>query len=157
MKINPNCSHIYLQGDDLDSLISDLILFSQNEILVVNPYVEKCSLSENLIDASNRGGKITLITQSPFADYNGRRKQVKIKFHNIIKESPIKLYYNDSIHAKLFILDNQVLTASYMNIYSESIAGKLWEAGIITTDQTNIILAKQSLEQLEKHPETKHQ
>jgi hypothetical protein len=67
------------------------------------------------------------------------------------------LRFNDSVHAKLFILDNQVLTASSMNLYSDSVAGKLWEAGIITIDTTNTQRFTQSIDQLLKHPETKPQ
>ena len=114
-------------------------------------------LSERVIDASNRGVNVTLITQSPHSDYDGRRKQAKIKFHNTIKDSPIQLYYNESVHAKLFILDDQVLTASSMNIYSESIAGKLWEAGIVTTDPTNIKRAKRSIVKLLADSDKKQQ
>ena len=157
IEVEPDCSHIYLEGEDLTPLIRDLIPLTQKELLVVNPYVEKCTLCEHLIDASNKGVKVTLVTQKPTNKYNNKREVDKIKFHNSIKESPIDLYYNDSVHAKLFILDNQVLTASSMNLYSESLAGKLWEAGIVTTDPSNIKRVKQSLDELLKHPETKQQ
>ena len=135
----------------------DLIPLTKKELIVVNPYIEKCALCESLINASNREVNVTLITQKPDNKYNSKRDLGKINFHKTIKESPIDLYYNDSLHAKLFILDNQVLSASSMNLYSESIAGKLWEAGIITTDPTNIQRATQSIDQLLKHPETRQE
>jgi len=154
LDIEPDCSHIYLKGDLLDSLVSDLIPLARKEILVVNPYVEKCSLCDLIITAGQKGLDVKLITQSTATDYDGRRKRAKINYHNTIKDSEIQFYYNDSVHAKLFILDNQVLTASSMNLYSESVAGKLWEAGIVTTEVSNIKLAKESFDQLLTHPDT---
>ena len=70
-------------------------------------------------------------------------------------ESGVQIFYNDNVHAKLFILDKQVLTASSMNLYSESIAGKLWEAGIVSTDPSNLVLAIESYQQLQTDPYTK--
>ena len=48
----------------------------------------------------------------------------------------------------------QVLATSSMNLYSESIAGKLWEAGIVSTDQSNIKFALESYQQLIADPYT---
>jgi len=154
LDIESDCTHIYLKGDLLDSLVSDLIPLARKEILVVNPYLEKCSLCDLLITAGQKGLDVKIITQSTATGYEGRRKKDKINYHNTIKDSEIKFYYNESVHAKLFILDNQVLTASSMNLYSESVAGKLWEAGIVTTEVSNIKLAKASFDQLLTHPDT---
>jgi hypothetical protein len=52
-------------------------------------------------------------------------------------------------------LDKQVLAASSMNLYSESIGGKLWEAGIVSTDQSNLKLVIKSYQQLQTDPYTK--
>jgi len=149
LDVGSNSSHIYLKGDMLDSLLKDLIPLSKKEIIAVNPYVEKCSISDLLINASNRGLDVRLITQSVKSDYYNRRKKAKEKYHDAIKNAGIKLFYNESVHAKLFVLDEQVLTASSMNLYSESTAGKLWEAGIASTDPKNIALAMQSIKELE--------
>lgn len=154
LDIEPDCSHIYLKGDLLDSLLSDLIPLARKEVLVVNPYVEKCSLCDLLITAGQKGLDVKIITRSAATDFEGRRKKDKTNYHNNIKDSEIKFYYNESVHAKLFILDNQVLTASSMNLYSESVAGKLWEAGIVTIEVSNIKLAKASFDQLLTHPDT---
>ncbi len=148
IEVKENCSHIFLKGDLLDSLISDLLPRAKKEILVVNPFIEKCSQCDELLTASQRGLDVKIITQSPAKDYEGRRKKAKIKYHKSIKESEIDYFYNESVHAKLIILDNQVLTSSSMNLYSESVAGKLWEAGIVTTEPFNIRLARESFESL---------
>jgi len=155
--VNPKCSHVYLRGDLLDSLIRDLIPLVNKEILVINPYVEKCSLCDMLLTASQKGIDVKLITQSTEKTYEGKRKEDKIRYHRSFKESDVKLYYNESVHAKLFILDNQVLSVSSMNLYSDSIAGKLWEAGIVTTDANNVKLAKKTFDQLINHTDSIYQ
>jgi len=154
IEYSPTTSHLYLKGEHLDSLLSDLIPYSMNEILVVNPYVEKCTLSNLLVDACRSELDVKLITQSPVKDYDGKRKEAKIRFHKTIKQSGVKLYYNESVHAKMFILDRQVLAIGSMNLYSDSTAGKLWEAGMVTTDKQNIKSALESFDLLEKHPES---
>ena len=150
----PTTTHLYLTGKQLDSLLEALIPYSSSEILVVNPYVEKCTLSNLLGDASNSGLDVKLITQSPAKDYEGKRKEAKIRFHETMKQSGIKLYYNESIHAKMFLLDKEVLALGSMNLYSDSTAGKLWESGMFTVDRVSIKSAMESFNQLEKHLES---
>ena len=144
LKLDPNNSHIYLTSGLLDDLLKDQIASANSQILVVNPYVEKCNLSESLITASERGISVLLIARSPDKDRNGDRKRAKIKFHDGLRESKVELYYNESVHAKMFIIDNQVLASSSMNLYSESTAGKSWESGIVSIDLFNVNLARDS-------------
>ncbi|MCK4825526.1 hypothetical protein KA005_57795, partial [bacterium] len=66
----------------------------------------------------------------------------------------IKLYYNESIHAKMFLLDKEVLALGSMNLYSDSTAGKLWESGMFTVDRVSIKSAMESFDQLEKNLES---
>lgn len=147
-------SHLYLKGEHLDSLLGDLIPYCMDEILVVNPYVEKCTLSNLLVDAANSGLGVKLISQSPAKDYEGKRKEAKIRFHETMKQSGVKLYYNESVHAKMFLLDKEVLAIGSMNLYSDSTAGKLWEAGMFTVDKVSIKSALESFHQLEQSPES---
>ena len=147
-------SHLYLKGEHLDSLMADLIPYCTNEILVINPYVEKCTLSNLLVDAANSGLDVKLISQSPANDYEGKRKEAKIRFHETMKESGVKLFYNESVHAKMFLFDKEVLAIGSMNLYSDSTAGKLWEAGMFTVDLISIKSAIDSFNQLENHPES---
>ena len=154
--VKPEASHLFLKGDQLDSLLRDLIPLSKKEILVVNPYVEKSALCDLLMQGIRKGVDVQLITQSPIKDnYSGKRQHAKIVYHKTLIESGVQFFYNDNVHAKLFILDKQVLTASSMNLYSESIAGKLWEAGIVSTDPSNLKLAIESYQQLLTDPYTK--
>jgi len=154
--VEPDTSHIYLKGDQLDSLLRDLIPLSKKEILVVNPYVEKSALCDLLIHGDRKGLDVQLITRSPARDnFTGKRQSDKFEYHKTLMESGVQLFYNNDVHAKLFILDKQVLAASSMNLYSESIAGKLWEAGIATTDPYNLKLAIDSYRLLLTDPYTK--
>ncbi|MHA1749287.1 MAG: phospholipase D-like domain-containing protein [Promethearchaeota archaeon] len=152
-----NSSHLFLKWNQIDSLLQDLIPLTKKEIIVVNPYVEKSGLCDLLRLGVNRGVNVELVTRSPIKDYNGSRKTNKILYHKNILESGIQLFYNEEVHAKLFILDKQVLIASSMNLYSESIAGKLWEAGIASIDDSNVKLALNTYEQLLSDPYTKKQ
>jgi predicted transcriptional regulator len=140
--VEPDTSHIFLKGDQLDSLLCDLIPLSKKEILVVNPYVEKSALCDLLIQGIRKGVDVQLITRSPAKDiFSGKRQNDKVLYHKTLVESGVQLFYNEDVHAKLFILDKQVLSTSSMNLYSESIAGKLWEAGIASSDPYNLKLA----------------
>ena len=58
--VNPVCSHVYLKGDQLDSLICDLIPLSKKEILVVSPYVEKSALCDLLMQGIKKGIDVQL-------------------------------------------------------------------------------------------------
>ena len=150
ISMGKNSTHLFLKGDMLDSLLRDLIPRTRNEILVVNPYVEPCAFSDSLIQASEKGVKVVLVTQKTESNWSGKRIRDKEKYHKRLNDSSIEVHYNDSVHAKIFILDNQVLSASSMNLYSESVAGKLWEAGIVTVEPTNIQRAMESFNDLIK-------
>ena len=138
IEMGNNSAHIFLKGDLLDALLRDLIPRTKNEIIIVNPYVEQCAFSDSLIKASERGVKVILLTQKPNSNWSGKRTRDKEYYHKRLNESSIEIHYDNSVHAKLFILDKQILSVSSMNLYSESVAGKLWEAGIVTIEPTNI-------------------
>lgn len=129
----------------------------RKQILVVTSHIERCRMSESLKDACERGVSILLVTKPPDKDQNSLRKRKKTRFHKTIKESKIELYYNESVHAKVFILDNQVLSSSSLNLCSDSIAGKSWESGIVSIDSSNIIQATESFIKLLNDPETEYQ
>lgn len=148
-------SHIYLKGDLMDSLLRDLIPLSKKEILVVNPYLQKSAICDLCTQGINKGVDVQVITRSPEKDQYPESRRAKMVYHKTLIESGVQLYYNENVHAKLFILDKQVLSASSMNLYSESIGGKLWEAGIVSIDPSNLILAIESYQQLQTDPYTK--
>jgi len=152
--VEPGASHLFLKGDQLDSLLRDLIPLSKKEILVVNPYIQKSAICDLFSQGVKNEVDVQVITRSPEKDKYPESRRAKIEYHKTMIESGIQLFYNENVHAKLFILDKQVLAASSMNLYSESIAGKLWEAGIVSTDPSNLKLAMKSYQQLLTDPYT---
>jgi len=136
LKFDINTSHIYLTSSLLDDILIDQIAMARRQILGVG---------------------ILLVTRSPEMDRNSLGKRMKIRFHKTIKESKIELYYNDFVRAKVFILDNQVLSSSSLNLSSDSVAGKSWESGIVSIDSTNIIQATESFIKLLNDSETEYQ
>jgi hypothetical protein len=54
----------------------------------------------------------------------------------------------------MFLLDKEVLAIGSMNLYSDSTAGKLWEAGMFTVDKVSIKSALDSFHQLEQNTES---
>jgi hypothetical protein len=148
IKMGKNSAHLFLTGDLLDSILKDLISYARQEIYVVNPFVERCALSDSLLRASRKGVKVNLITRDPKTDWDTRRKEDKQRYHQKLNNSSIDVHYNSTIHAKMFILDRQVLCVSSMNLYSDSVAGKSWEAGLLTIEETNIKRALNAFQEL---------
>jgi phosphatidylserine/phosphatidylglycerophosphate/cardiolipin synthase-like enzyme len=157
---NPNLklssNHIHLKGDLLSSISEEIIEHGEKEILLVNPYVEKCHITEKLIHACRRKIEVKLIANSPERDfYESLRKKSKIEYHKIPLDGGLKLYYNNTAHAKLLIVDGKIAVVSSMNLYGGSTAGNLWETGIVSIDPNNVRQIQDSFRELEAEPATK--
>lgn len=116
--------HFYLEGRYLDDLSKEVIVNAKREVIVVNPFVDKCDLSNTLREAAKKGKKIRLVTRPPTEE--------KIPFHKTLKENGVRIFHNDDVHAKLIVVDRRVAIASSMNFYAASSGGKSWEAGIVS-------------------------
>jgi phosphatidylserine/phosphatidylglycerophosphate/cardiolipin synthase-like enzyme len=138
----------------LDELSKFLVRESQKQVLVVNPYVNKCNLSECLVQASY-GGKDVLVVTLPPSFQTGRNAERADEFHGILKGSGVKLVYNKSVHAKLMVVDRAVAIASSMNLGSGSTAGASWEAGIVSVEDTVVESVMDSIAKLVEKPESK--
>jgi len=55
IEFNLPSEHFFLEGDLLDRISKDVISYSGRHVVVVNPYVDKCSLSDKLKDACSYG------------------------------------------------------------------------------------------------------
>ncbi|TFH09406.1 MAG: hypothetical protein E4H14_04465, partial [Candidatus Thorarchaeota archaeon] len=55
-----------------------------------------------------------------------------------LKEAGIELVYNETIHAKVIMVDDSVVVVSSMNMYAHSSGGGVWEAGIVSWDTDTI-------------------
>lgn len=134
LDISIESNHFYLEGGHLDNLSKGLIQNAKREILVVNPFVDACSLTNTILDASKNRIKITLITR-PVAEGDKYREEKK-DYHDELIQSGIKLTHNRRVHAKLIVVDREIAVISSMNLNVTSSGGSSWEAGIVSMDET---------------------
>jgi hypothetical protein len=127
-------NHFFLIGGPLDSISKGLIQNAKDEILVVNPFVEDCNLSNSILDARKKGVKVKLITRP--INKSDRNCEDKQGYHVDLKQSGIILSYDKKVHAKLIVVDREVAIISSMNFIVTSSGGSSWEAGIVSMEET---------------------
>ncbi len=147
LKVDLENKHFYLAGRHLDELSKELIEKTEAEVLVVNPFVQDCDLSNSLrIPALNKK-QVTIITR-----YNDKDKE----FHKILKSLGIDVFYNKKVHAKIIAVDRIIAISSSMNFFSDSSAGKSWEAGLITIEPTVVEEVVNSILAILEMPESRN-
>lgn len=97
--------HFFVEGDLLDRLCKDVIDYSKTKVLVVNPFVDRCSLSDMLKDACLQGKNVTLVTRSPSSEYSERVRTSRQIYHNGLIQNGVKMMYNDRVHSKIIFSD----------------------------------------------------
>lgn len=130
--------HFFIEGDLLDRLCKDVIDFSKTKILVINPFVDQCSLSDKLKDAGLQGKDVTLLTRSPLSESAARVRTLRKKYHDALHQSGVKIFYNDRLHSKIILSDDILGIVSSMNFKSESSSGKNLEAGMVAWQKQTI-------------------
>jgi hypothetical protein len=115
--------HFYLEGKLLPEFAESLIKNAREEILVINPWVKRCDICNSLKLMSENGVNVKVLTK-------------EIESYQFMKEltKSVSVSYDDSIHAKLIVVDRRVGIVSSMNFYAASTAGQTWEAGIVTLE-----------------------
>lgn len=146
--------HFFLEDRHLDSFSKGLICESKSEVLVVNPFIEKCDLSETLREAKARGIEVKALTRPP-DDTNEQHRKRREEYHSILREEGIRLYYNNEAHAKLVVVDRAAAIVSSMNFYSGSSGGRSWEAGFVSLEDTVVASVANAILELLKKPESK--
>lgn len=126
--------HFFLEGRHLDDFSKELISHAKSEVLIVNPFIQDCDLSNTLIDVKKQGINVQIITRPPRDRYPNKFKK-KREYHSKLKMEGISLVYNEKVHAKLIVVDNAVAIISSMNFYPDSSAGASWEVGLISIDK----------------------
>ena len=143
--------HFFLEGTYLDDLSKDLIRQARKEVLLVNPFIEQCHLSNTLIDAVANKANVIVITRPIDDRYNRPElKEEKIAYHESLKKEGVKMNYDRRIHAKLLVVDKQIAVISSMNFYSLSTGGSSWEAGMISIDEPIVNSVHKTIHQLLK-------
>jgi len=156
LNISLKSGHFYLDTDFLDQFSKFVIKGSQKELLIVNPFVSKCNLSDSLLQAVNEGKNVTLVTRPPDTR-NSLYGEKSDEYHKIIRNSGIELIYFNVVHAKLMVIDRAVAIASSMNMTVTSTAGASWEAGIISVEENVVESVMDSIRKLIETPESKTQ
>lgn len=123
-KVEPNLNHFYLEDILLYEFTKKLIENANMEIFVSNPFVKKCYVSKALKNMSKKGISVKLITRS------------NSNYIKDLSENGISVTFNPSVHAKLIVVDRCVGIASSMNYYAGSTGGELWEAGLVTIEES---------------------
>ncbi|MCE7741338.1 MAG: hypothetical protein GOP50_02665, partial [Candidatus Heimdallarchaeota archaeon] len=58
----------------------------------------------------------------------------KKKYHKLLKDIGVEVFYNETVHAKLIVVDRAVAIASSMNFTVFSTGGQSWEAGMVSIE-----------------------
>lgn len=147
-------NHFFLEGRHLDDLSKELICKAQSEVLVVNPFIDSCDLSNTLREAKKKSVVVNLITRQPKADKPSFQRE-KEEYHKVLKQEGVKMTYNKAVHAKLIVVDRAIAILSSMNFYSGSSGGASWEAGIVSNEKTVVESIVDSILGLLEKPESK--
>lgn len=133
----------YLNDRYLSSFVEFIIENVSNEIFSVNPIIEQCAFVKQLTEISSSGKKVTLITNKP--EKNARfykdsefSTPTKKELHQELANNGALLYYNDSVHSKIIVVDGLVAVVSSLNYTSNAQSSKTWEAGIAVFDKNEI-------------------
>ncbi len=145
--------HFFLQGNNLYDLSIDLIQKAKKEVLVANPFVDQCDLSDKLREVTTPGKDVILITRRPDDKSEEYRKR-KEKYHSTLKKNGVRISYNKRVHAKLIVLDRAVAIVSSMNLNSSSTGESSWEAGLVTKEDSVVEAVRDSILNLREKPES---
>jgi phosphatidylserine/phosphatidylglycerophosphate/cardiolipin synthase-like enzyme len=126
--------HFFLERRHLDDFSKELISHAKFDVLIANPYIQDCDLSNTLIEASKNGINVQIITRPP-EDKHPEYLKKKQEYHSKLKQEGISLFYDAKVHAKLIVVDSTIAAVSSMNFYADSSAGVSWEAGLVSTNQ----------------------
>jgi phosphatidylserine/phosphatidylglycerophosphate/cardiolipin synthase-like enzyme len=82
---------------------------------------------------SQKGINIKLVTRKPTErDYHYEKK---MKYLSQLAQEGVYVAIDESIHAKLIVVDRTVAVVSSMNFGATSSGGASWEAGLVTVEE----------------------
>lgn len=149
---NVASEHFFVEGDLLNRLCKDVLDYSKTEVIVVNPNVYPCSLSDKLKETGDRSIKI--ITQSPLSEGKNNVASSRQKYHEVLLKKGVRIFYNDRIHAKMILSDGKLGIVSSLNFKSKSTSGRNHEAGMTTWQKDAIDSIKKYIDKLLYDDET---
>lgn len=120
--------HVFIDGSRLNDLANHLVENVRTELLIVNPYVDKANILNEMKFLAQKGVKIKILTRPP-------EMEEKTELIQNLHSYGIEVFTNKSVHAKIMVFDRGVSIVSSMNLYAFSIGGGSWEAGIATSSE----------------------
>jgi phosphatidylserine/phosphatidylglycerophosphate/cardiolipin synthase-like enzyme len=149
LHISEGDMHCFLEGRHLDDFSKEMISHASKQVLVANPFIQVCDLSNTLQDSKKKGTEVQIITRQPEDKYNRAEYLEKKRLYlQKLESQGIKVFYNPKVHAKLIIVDQAIAIASSMNFYPESSAGVSWEAGLVTWNKEIVYSITESFRKL---------
>jgi hypothetical protein len=124
--------HFFLEGEYLDELARVLIGKAQHQILVTNPFIDSCHLTKALENAVLKKINVKVVARRPKDNMDDLTKR---ECQTSLRKAGMLIHYDNQIHAKIIVIDNQVAIVSSMNLYSASSGGFTKEAGIVSIDE----------------------
>jgi len=147
LKFSMENKHFFLSGMDLDDFTKQLIRMAKSSILIANPFIESCYLTDALINSAQSSTKIEIVTRYPKP-----KETKKAECHKKLKQANIHLRYDNQIHSKIIVVDNSIAVVSSMNFYSGSSGGASKEAGMVSMDEQVVESAAKYIKKLIEAP-----
>lgn len=144
--------HFFLDGMHTDEFTKDMIKFSEISVLIANPFIENCYLTEAILEAREKQVEVKIVTRPP---QNDEYSAKKTECHSNLIKSGTLIKYNSQIHSKIVIIDNLITIVSSMNFYSGSSGGASLEAGMVSIDHKVAKSATEYILKLFERPESK--
>jgi len=120
----------FLNKHEIIEITQFLIKNAKYEIRIVNFIIDEIDITRELITSKNNNPEINIqiITNKDDDKY--------FKFHDLLRNNNIDVFIENTIHAKILIIDFSYIIISSMNFTPYSISGKSIEAGILSTSKT---------------------
>ncbi len=144
--------HFFLDGMHTDEFIRDMIKFSEKSVLIANPFIESCYLTEAILEAREKEVEVKIVTWPPTNDEYSAKKT---ECHSNLTKRGTLIKYNSQIHSKIVIIDNLITIVSSTNFYSGSSGGASLEPGMVSIDPKVAKSAAEYIIRLLDRPESK--
>ena len=126
--------HFYLYGKRLYDFSKKIMEQAESEILISNPDVNECPLTDTLKKLSKNGKTVKVITQPP-AEESSLHRWHKKECHSSLTEAGITVICNKKINARIIAVDRKVAIISSSN-FSHSSVPDFLDSGIISVEET---------------------
>ena len=134
---------LFVDGRPLGVMTKELVEAARSEVLLFNPFVTDCALTESVGRASATK-RVFLLTRPPEFETDFKFYE-KTQCHSGLKEAGVKIAYNPEVHAKVSVFDRSLCIVSSMNMYHDSFEGYTYEAGMLTVDPEMVSYIIESL------------